>query len=394
MPTVCFSQLTFTEFIWVELKYKTARVRQTRCVHVDTNTTDKCFPWPVMSHLTDKDSLSCCWALWHFHTTLPGSVGITLRLYQALNLGQALFQYPPPPCLSLPHQDLLALDKKNPKHVPCSAAAETSGWLSDGGHKAWKRKKNTAHFSPSLPPSALSYLSRHRCSHPSSHGNSVYQGSPALLSSLIRFLTLAQSLSIFFPFDTFQYVRLGPLHHSPSLTLAPLPTHTHLISLIICLCLHWSANDSLLANSWDWSFLHGWVGLLKGPLSSRHSAPAPLAMWHPHPRRYASEALSLNMHWAQLPGGESERLWESRREEESGVMSEWNTNKVQHSRKRSREKMAFCATKSPLHLLQRASISASFLPRVCVCWIMWRRVGLCVRLPTSMHRYRVIEIFN
>lgn len=56
---------------------------------------------------TEKDSLSLCWFLCHLHTTLSSSVGITLRLYQALNLGQALLfpffffcsclTQPPPP---------------------------------------------------------------------------------------------------------------------------------------------------------------------------------------------------------------------------------------------------------------------------------------------------------
>lgn len=63
---------------------------------------------------TEKDGLSLCWFLWHLHTTLSSSVGITLRLYQALNLGQALFFFslsvgsPPPPNPCAPMCSLVA----------------------------------------------------------------------------------------------------------------------------------------------------------------------------------------------------------------------------------------------------------------------------------------------
>lgn len=229
---------------------------------------------------TVKDSISLGWVLWH--TTLPGSVGITLRLYQVLNLGQTLFlvaspQPPPPPplpILSLPYWDLLTLDKKNPKHVPCFTTAKTDCWLSDGGHKAWKGEKTwpISLFFP-LPPSSLFYLS-----------TLMFTFFFSWLLCLSRLtwsfvytnpFSCARSIFlVFFPFNTCEYflavvlivtspVPQPPLSCCPhSLTLPPT------ISLIICLCLCWSANNSLLANSWDWSFLHGWVDLLKGSLSS------------------------------------------------------------------------------------------------------------------------------
>lgn len=124
---------------------------------------------------TEKDSLSLCWFLWHLHTTLSTSVGITLRLYQALNLGQALLfpfffffavalpnhhHHPvaPSALLSLPHWDLLTLDKKNPKHVPCSTAAKTACWLSDRGTQSVKGEKKHAPFLSSFSPFHLPSL--------------------------------------------------------------------------------------------------------------------------------------------------------------------------------------------------------------------------------------------
>lgn len=113
--------------------------------HTDTN--KRCCLW-----LTDTDRLLCRWVLWHLHTTMPGHVRITLRLYKALNLGQApffLFRNTTCSCsttatttftLSLPQWDLTTLDYKNPKHLPCSTATKTGCWLSDEGHRAWEQE--------------------------------------------------------------------------------------------------------------------------------------------------------------------------------------------------------------------------------------------------------------
>lgn len=82
---------------------------------------------------TEGDSLSLCRVPWHLHTTLPGSVGITHRRDQALNLGQALFQsptphtanHPPPLACHYLSEDPLKLDK-NILNVPRFAATKNS----------------------------------------------------------------------------------------------------------------------------------------------------------------------------------------------------------------------------------------------------------------------------
>lgn len=78
-----------------------------------------------------------------------------------------------------------------------------------------RRKKKHGPFlppSPSFLPSLFPIRADTHVHILSFHGDSVYQGSPAPLSSLIRFLTLAQSFSIFFPLH---YVWVWPLWYLP-----------------------------------------------------------------------------------------------------------------------------------------------------------------------------------
>lgn len=129
------------------------------------------------------------------------------------------------------------------------------------GTQSVKEEKNTAYFSPSLPPSSLSYLSRHRCSHSSFHGNSVYQGSPALLSSLIRF-SHARSIFLHF-FSPSIHFSMSSLVPFVILRLLPSPPSPHTYTLFLSLSASVSA-DQPTTPYWqiheiDHFYTGGWI---------------------------------------------------------------------------------------------------------------------------------------
>lgn len=385
------------------------------CSHVNTNTVDN--PPPrnssprrhVPSNRARQPLTPLAFLLWHLHSNCCRQQGTRPGPYQALNLGRPLPRWtatpPPPPRPDPAHPQppafantSVSLPAPGPTHAwqaetpnaSCYKSSQTSGWQ----HKAWQRRSRGEKIGPishkHLP--ILSLLSEQTPMFPYFHGGSVYQGSPALLSSLIRFLTL--NLSLFFFFSIFPSIRLNMTS-----LVSLLPHHLlyhHLISLIICLCLCWSANDSLLANSWDWSFLHGLLGFRKWPVSPLYfflpffsSSSCSSSSFVFLPPIHDDTALHRGgaLCGALTPAGKTLKPYHltctglnSQEEgaggyrraggrEESGAMSEPNTNKDQHPgkkkstrKKKSEGKMTLCATKWLFNLIQRGDTSAIQLP--------------------------------
>lgn len=164
-----------------------------RCVHVDTDATEERAPPPNCHVPSNKQRETATHSVESYDIYIPHrpvSVGIALRLYQALNLGQAaFFRSKPPPLFSFLSCHYLTrtcsrLTKRTPNMYLAPVPQKKNGLLAfRRGTRSVKGEKNMVHFSPSIPPSILpSLLSRphlSRGSHSPSPRNSVYQGSPA-----------------------------------------------------------------------------------------------------------------------------------------------------------------------------------------------------------------------